>query len=143
MRIARPGEEAGRCHNISCHVIRTVHVVIHDFVIKDDQYVGAKRQQLMFTMLFTALFVEENRKKETKHSLVDAQNYRMPQTNEKRRVHLKFLSQNTMWHILGHISDTKNSRSDVLICEARKGPQTHGIDFMEISDVSHVFSKTF
>ena len=36
------------------------------------------KASLMFTMLFTALFVEENRQTETKHSLVDAQNYRMP-----------------------------------------------------------------
>ena len=92
----------------------------------------------MFTMLFTALFVEENRQMETKHSLVDAQNYRMPKTKEKRWVHLKFMSQK---HDLeqGHISDTKDSRSDLLICEARKGSQTHGIDFVGISDVSHVF----
>ena len=76
-RVARPGEGAGRCLNITCHVIRAVHVVIHDFLIID-HFLDAKRQQLMFSMLFTALFVEENRQMETKHSLVDAQNYRMP-----------------------------------------------------------------
>ena len=51
--------------------------MLRDFVIID-QCLDAKRQQLMFTMLFIALFVEENRQMETKHSLVDAQNYRMP-----------------------------------------------------------------
>ena len=77
LRVARPGEEAGRYQNITCHVICAVHVMIRDFVIID-QCLDAKRQQLMFTMLFIALFVEENRQMETKHSLVDAQNYRMP-----------------------------------------------------------------
>ena len=40
---------------------------------------------------------------------------------------------------VGHISDAKESRSDLLICEARKGPEAYGIDFMGIIDVSHVF----
>ena len=65
-RVARPGEEAGRCQNITCHVIRAAYVVIHDFIIID-QWLGAERQQLMLAMLFTALFVEENRQMETKH----------------------------------------------------------------------------
>ena len=38
----------------------------------------------MFTMLFPAFFVEENHQMETKHSLVDTQKYRIPQTNEKK-----------------------------------------------------------
>ena len=77
LRVARPSEEAGRCQNITCHLICAVHVVIRDFVITD-HFLDAKRQQLMFTMLFTALFVGENRQLETKHSLVDAQSYRIP-----------------------------------------------------------------
>ena len=95
----------------------------------------------MLTMLFTALFVDENRQMETRHSLVDTQSYRMSQTNEKRWIHLKFLSQkhNVAILKLGHILYAKDSRSDLLICEARKGPQAHGIGFMGISDVSHVF----
>ena len=56
--VARSGEEAGRCQHITGPVIRAVHVVIRDFVIID-QCLGAKRQQLMFTILFTALFVEK------------------------------------------------------------------------------------
>ena len=43
-----------------------------------------KDRNFMFTMPFTALFVEENRQIETKHSLVDARNNRMPQTNDKK-----------------------------------------------------------
>ena len=35
--------------------------------------------------LFTALFIEENRRMETKHSLVDTQNYRMLQTKTNKR----------------------------------------------------------
>ena len=38
-----------------------------------DHCLAAKDINLMFTMLFTTLFVEENRPLETKHSLVDAQ----------------------------------------------------------------------
>ena len=82
LRVARPGEEAGRCQNITCHVILQFNVVIRDFAIID-QCLGAKRQQLIFTMLFTALFMEENRQMETKHSLVDTQNYRMPQKRKR------------------------------------------------------------
>ena len=70
LRVARPGEEAGRWQNITCYVLHAVHVVIRDFVIID-QCLGAERQQLMFTMLLTALFEEENCEMETKHSLVD------------------------------------------------------------------------
>ena len=74
-------------------MIRAVYVVIRDFVIID-QCLDAKRQKLMPTTLFSALFVEENRQMETKQSLVDPQDYRVPQTNEKRWVHLKSFSQN-------------------------------------------------
>ena len=87
LRIARPGEQPGRCRNIMFQEIRVVYVVICDFVIIG-QCLDAERQPLMFTMLFTALSVEENRQMETKHSLVDTQKYRMPQTDEKRWVHL-------------------------------------------------------
>ena len=73
-------------------MIRAVYVVIRDFMIID-QCLDAERQKLMPTTLFTALFVEENCQMETKHGLVDTQDYRMPQTNEKMWVHLKFLSQ--------------------------------------------------
>ena len=99
----------------------------------------------MFTVLFTALFEEEYRQMETKHRLVDTQNYRMPQTNEKRWVHLKFPSQkHDVAHFReGHISDTKTCRSNLLISEERKGPQTQVINFVGVSDVSHVFLKTF
>ena len=48
-----------------------------------DQCLNAERQQLMLTLLFSALFVEENRQMETKHSLVDTQNYEMPKTKEE------------------------------------------------------------
>ena len=64
LRVARPGEEAGRYQDITCHVICAVHVVIRDFVITD-HFLDAKRQQLMCTMLFTALFLEEDRQMET------------------------------------------------------------------------------
>ena len=57
-----------------------------------DQCLDAERQKWMPKTLFTALFVEENRQMETKHSLVDAQNYWMPQTNENWWVQLKFFS---------------------------------------------------
>ena len=63
-----------------------------DFVIID-QSLDTERQKLMPTTVFTALSVEETGQMETKHSLVDTQNYRMPQTNEKRWVHLKFFSE--------------------------------------------------
>ena len=78
-------------HHVSCHTCSAC-CAIRNFVIID-QCLGAERQQFMFTMLFTALFVEENRQIETKHSLVDTQNYRIPQKNKKRWVRLNFLSQ--------------------------------------------------
>ena len=37
------------------------------------------------------------------------------------------------------MSETKEGMSDLLICEPRKGPQPHCIDFMGISDVSGKF----
>ena len=49
LRVARPREEAGRCRNITCHVIRVVNVVIRDFVIID-QFLDAER----LTMLLNA-----------------------------------------------------------------------------------------
>ena len=66
-------------------MIGAVHVVICDFEIRDFAIIGqcldVERQQLMFTMLFTALFMEENCQMETKQSdrcteLQDASNKR-------------------------------------------------------------------
>ena len=106
-----------------------------------DSSLDAERQQRMLTMLFTALFAEENRQMETKHSLVDKQNYRMPRTNEKRWVHLKFLRQR---HDVAHFRAGPyfgRQRQQVRFAHLRskKGPQTHGIDFVGISDASHLF----
>ena len=50
LRVARPGEEAGRCQSITCDVIREVHVVIRDFVITD-QCLGAKRQDAIYCII--------------------------------------------------------------------------------------------
>ena len=55
------------------HVIR--HVVIRD---DTDESLAEETQQVTFFLHLTALFVAENRQMETKHSLVDTQNYRMP-----------------------------------------------------------------
>ena len=55
------------------HVIR--HVVIRD---DTDESLAEEKQQLAFFLRLTALFVAENRQIETKHSLVDTQNYGMP-----------------------------------------------------------------
>ena len=78
---------------------------------------------------------------ETKHSLVDTQIYRMPHTKEKRSVHLKVLSQK---HDEAHFRARpyfghQKQQFRFAFCEARKFPQTHDIDFVRISDVSHVF----
>ena len=69
----------------------------------------------------------------------------MPQTNEKRWVHLKFLSQK---HDVAHFSARPYfglQRQQVRFARLRskKSPQTHGIDFVGISDVSYVFQTTF
>ena len=88
----------------------------------------------MLTMLFTALFVEENRQMETKHSLVDTQHYRMLQTNGKRWVNMKILSQK---HDVAHFRARPyfgHPRQQVRFAHLRrrKGPKTHGIDFVGI-----------
>ena len=68
--------------------------------------------------MFTALFVEENRKFETKHSLVDTQ-----VQDDKVWIPLTFLSQNTMSKHkileLGQILATKENKLDLRTCEAR------------------------
>ena len=108
-----------------------------------DQFLDSNRQQ--FDAYDTIYFIicGGNRLMETKHSLVDTQNYRMLQTNGKRWVNLKFLSQK---HDVAHFSARpyfghQNNRSDLLICEAKKCPQTHDIDFLGISNASHVFFR--
>ena len=125
-------------------MIRIIYVVIRDFVIID-QCLDAERQKLMHTTLFIALFVEENRQMETKHSLKDTQDYTMPQTNEKRWANLKFLSQK---HDVAHFRAKLyfgRRRKQVRFAHLRskKRPETQGIGFIGISDVSHLFYKTF
>ena len=70
-------EEAGICQHITYHVITSYacHFVIRDDM---DEFWGEETQQFMFILRLAALFVEENRQMETKHSLVDIQNYRIP-----------------------------------------------------------------
>ena len=43
-----------------------------------DENLAEETQQVAFFLRLSALFVAENRPMETKHSLVDTQNYRMP-----------------------------------------------------------------
>ena len=63
-------------------------------VIRDetDEFLDEETQQVTFILRLTALFVAEHRQMETKHSLVDTQNYGMLKTNEKRWFSLKFLT---------------------------------------------------